>query len=153
MDIDNLYFELSDAGNSVRLEPKVLLHPGAKEKWDKNWIKTQVLVKGGRFAGNFDAAFMTIDFEKFKQELNALFNNLKGTAIFSGLEDQLKMKICGDGLGHFIVDVIACDQPGVGAELTFSMGFDQTIIRELVEQLTRITKCFPIVGDFNIKNE
>jgi hypothetical protein len=97
---------------------------------------------------------MTVDFEKFKQELSRLYNNLKGTANFNDLEGYLELKINGDGFGHFEVNVKACDQPGVNAsELTYKMDFDQTELNELVNQLDRITKQFPVTGDFIIKNE
>jgi hypothetical protein len=50
--------------------------------------------------------------------------------------------------------VKACDQPGVYAsELTFNMAFDQTELKQLVNQLDQITKQFPIKGDFKIENK
>lgn len=149
-----IYFEIFDAGDLVRLEPIELIKYNSDVDWDKNWIKTQVTIKGGKFSGQYSGDFMTVDFEKFKQELSMLYDNLQGTANFNDLEGYLELKITGDGIGHFEVDVKACDQPGVNAsELTFTMGFDQTEIKDLVNQLDRITKQFPITGDFNIKNE
>lgn len=149
-----IYFEIFDAGDLVRLEPIELIKYNSYVDWDKNWIKTQVTIKGGKFSGQYSGDFMTVDFEKFKQELSILYDNLQGTANFNDLKSFLELKITGDGIGHFEVNVKACDQPGVNAsELTFTMGFDQTEIKDLVNQLDRITKQFPITGDFNIKNE
>lgn len=148
-----IYFEIFDSGDLVRLEPIELIRYNSDVEWDKNWIKTQVTIKGGKFSGQYTGDFMTFDFEKFKQELSILYDNLQGTANFNDLEGYLELKITGDGIGHFEVDVKACDQPGVNAsELTFTMGFDQTEIKDLVNQLDRITKQFPITGDLNIKN-
>jgi hypothetical protein len=148
-----IYFELFDAGDIVRLEPIELIKYDSELDCDRNWIKTNVTVKGGKFSGQFSGDFMTVDFEKFKQELFRLYNNLKGTAKFIDLEGYLELKITGNGIGHFEVEVKACDQPGVnGSELTFTMGFDQTELNELVNQLDRITKQFPISGDLKIKN-
>lgn len=149
-----IYFEIFDAGDLVRLEPIELIKYNSDVDWDKNWIKTNVTIKGGKFSGQYSGDFMTVDFEKFKQELSILYDNLQGTANFNDLEGFLELKITGDGIGHFQVNVKACDQPGVNAsELTFTMGFDQTEIKDLLNQLDRITKQFPITGDFNIKNE
>lgn len=149
-----IYFELFDAGDIVRLEPLELIKYNSDLNWDRNWIKTKVTVKGGLFSGQYSGDFITVDFEKFKQELSRLYDNLKGTANFNDLEGYLELKITGDGIGHFEVDVKACDQPGVNAsELTFTMGFDQTELRELVNQLDRITKQFPITGNNKIRNE
>jgi hypothetical protein len=153
-EIQELIFEISDSGNLVRLEPKRYFREGCEIDWDNNWIITTVTVKGGVFSGQFNAEFMTFNFEMFKQELRSLYDNLKGSATFSGMEGQLQLEVVGDGIGHFDVNVEACDQPDVsGSVLTFTMGFDQTSIKELVFQLDRITKQFPIIGDFNIKNE
>jgi hypothetical protein len=143
-ELQDIYFELIDAGDLVRLKPIELIKYDSDIDWDKNWVKTQVTVKGGKFSGQYTGEFMTVDFEKFKQELSKLYNNLKGTANFNDLEGYLELKINGDGIGHFEVEVKACDQPGInGSELTFTMAFDQTELNELVKQLDRITKRFP----------
>lgn len=144
-----IYFEIFDAGDMVRLEPLELIKYDSDLDWDKNWVKTNVTVKGGKFSGQYSGDFMTVDFAKFKQELSLLYNNLKGTAKFNDLEGYLELKITGDGIGHFGVDVKACDHPGIYAsELTFTMGFDQTVIKDLINQLDIITQQFPIIGDF-----
>ncbi|MBI5540796.1 MAG: hypothetical protein HY951_12100 [Bacteroidia bacterium] len=149
----DLFFEISDSVNFVRLEPIALVRENSQLDWDNNWIKTKVIVNCGAFSGQFVADFMTVDFEKFKQEFELLYSNFKGSAIFSGLEKQLELNILGDGLGHFEVNVKASDKPNEGNELTFLLSFDQTQIKELIWQLDTITKRFPIVGDFKIKNK
>ena len=147
-------FEMPFSGNIVRLDPVELIKYDSNLDWDKNWVKTIVTLRGGEFYGKYTAEFMTIDFEKFKQELSQLYDNLTGTANFYDLDDYLELKIVGDGIGHFKVNVIACDQPGIYASrLTFTMSFDQTQLKELVNQLERVTKQFPIVGDLKIRNK
>ena len=32
--------------------------------WDKNWVRTQVIIKCGKFSGQYLGEFMTVDFEK-----------------------------------------------------------------------------------------
>jgi len=153
-DKQDISFEIFDSGDLVRLEPIELIKYDSDLDWDRNWIKTKVTLKGGKFSGQYVGDFMTVDFEKFKQELSELYDNLSWTANFIDLEGYLNLKIIGDGLGHFEVNVLACDQPGInGSQLTFKMSFDQTQIKELVYQLDLITKEYPIVGDFMIKNE
>jgi hypothetical protein len=62
------------------------------------------------------------------------------------MERGLEFDIKGDGIGHFEINGRAWDYPN---ELKFMVGFDQTIIKELSNQLDIITKLFPIRG----KNE
>lgn len=143
-----IYFELFDAGDIIRLEPLELVNYGSTLDLYRNWVKTKVTVKGGKFSGQYLGEFATLDFENFKQELSQLYYNLKGTANFNDMEGYLALRIKGDGIGHFEVQVKACDHPGVNAsELTFTIGFDQTELNELLNQLDRITKKFSISGD------
>jgi len=87
--------------------------------------------------------------------------NTKGEAELRGtnpkrlepLEGQLVLNIKGDGLGHFEVECATTDKPGNGGTLSFSLSFDQTELPRLINELDKITKAFPIKGDFNIKNE
>ncbi|WP_052273527.1 hypothetical protein [Flavihumibacter solisilvae] len=149
----DLYLEITDAGDIIRIEPINLINPNTDLDWDRNWIKTQVTVKGGAFSGQFVAEFMTTDFEIFKQQLKQLDTNFSGSAKFEPLESQLVLTIKGDGLGHFELYCEATPEPHLGQTLSFSISFDQTQTKEYVRQLDKITKRFPIDGDFNIKNE
>ena len=93
---------------------------------------------------------MTLNLETFKNELAALYENLSGKAKFSDIEGYLELDINGDGFGHFDVQVLANDEPGIyGNQLKFTMSFDQTIIKDLVYQLNLITKEFPVIGNLN----
>ena len=150
---DKLYFEITDGLDTIKIEPMNLTYPDAEHDWDKNLINSKVSIKGGAFRGQFDAQFMTVDFEKFKQELRRVYNDLKGYANFNCLEDYLELKVKGDGIGHFSVDIIANDN-SAKSKLEFELTFDQTQIPELLRQLDTITKRFPITGkEFKIRNE
>ena len=39
MNEETTYFEISDCGNSIRIELLGLSHPNAEMDWDKNWVK------------------------------------------------------------------------------------------------------------------
>ena len=149
----DLYLEFTDAGDIIRLEPIRLTDPKAIEDWDRNWIKTNVTVKGGVFGGQFTADFLTTDFELFKRQLKILDNDFNGGATFEPLEGQLTMKIKGDGLGHFELDCEASPEPHLGQTLSFSINFEQTEIKEYIHQLDKITRAFPITGDLKMRND
>ena len=151
--MSRIYFEITDVNNIIRLEPMSFIYPNAELDWDRNWVKTIVTAKGGVFKGQFVAEFMTIDFETFKRQLKNLYTNFNATAKFEPLEEQLVLKIKGDGSGHFKVECEATPEPHLGQTLIFSISFDQTEIKELTRQLEMITKSFPIEGDFLIQNE
>ncbi|MGN6541402.1 MAG: WapI family immunity protein [Ginsengibacter sp.] len=148
-----IYFEIFDGGDMIRVEPYQGIKYDSALDWDRNWIKTKVTIKGGVFSGQYVADFMTTDFELLKRDFKKLERDFNATANFEPLEEQLKLNISGDGLGHFEVKCIAQDQPGVGGTLSFVLSFDQTEIARLIDELDKITKAFPISGDMTLKNE
>jgi hypothetical protein len=153
--VSDLYFEIFDSGDFVRLEPikPENYNDELQDDWDKNWIRTKVTVKGGAFTGQFFADFTTIDFEIFKRGIKNLDNDFTGKAKFETLEGQLTLNIEGDGIGHFEIKCFAEDRPGNGSRLSFNFTFDQTALARLINELDNITKAFPIIGNMNIKNE
>ena len=149
----DLYFEIFDSGDLIRIEPVQVYDDVSQLDWDRNWVRTKVIVKGGVFSGQFTADFMTTDFELLKRDLKSLDKDFKGTGKLEPLEGQLILNIIGDGLGHFEVNCKATDQPGYGGTLAFTLSFDQTELSRLINELDKITKAFPIKGDFSIQTE
>lgn len=151
---DDIYFEIVDGADTIKIEPLKWIHPDAELDWDRNWIYSRVTIKGGAFHGKFYCNLMSTDFELFKRELNKTYNSLQEKAEFNTLESQIQIKIIGDGLGHFIVDCEVVDQAGIGNKLNIEMTFDQTQIPNFIRQLDKIVKQFPIQGTaLNVVNE
>ena len=147
------YFEIFDGSNRIRVEPfKVTTYDSAID-WDLNWIKTRITIKAGVFNGQYIADFMTTDFELLKRDLKRLYKDLHGEAKFEPLEGQLILHLLADGLGHFEVTCIAQDQPGFGARISFKLHIDQSDLPGLIDEIDKITKAFPMVGDMKLKNE
>jgi hypothetical protein len=140
------YFEISESEKFVKVEVLEFINYDSDSDWDKNWLKSRVTVAVGAFHGEYLADFQTIDFERFKIGLHKLYDNLAGAVMFDPLEGHLLIKIIGDGIGHFNVDVEASDKPNYGGELSFSIDIDQTYIMPIVKQLSAITNEFPIIG-------
>lgn len=141
-------FEIFDTGNFIRVVPLRFMHPNADMDWDRNWIETHIEINAEPFHGKYRTSLMTGDFEKFKQELKRIYNDLSGVTMFDSMESEIEIKIKGDGLGHFKANCIATDRTTVdGSELSFVLDFDQTQIPELIKQLEEITTAFPIFGD------
>jgi hypothetical protein len=154
-DYGEFIFEIKNGGDFIRINAIGLLLPNADLTWDRNWIDTNIEVNVSPFRGKYRASLMTVDFEKFKQELKRIYKDLNGVTMFDSLEGDIEIKINGDGLGHFTASCIARDTTTPdGSQLEFSLTFDQTQIPGLINQLDEITKQFPIIGDeFRIRNE
>jgi hypothetical protein len=151
---DEIYFEITDGSNVIKIEPLLWTYPDSDNDWDRNWISSRITIKGGTFEGKFSCDLLSSDFELFKRDLNKVYDNLNEIATFKTIEGQIEIKCIGDGLGHFAVKCKAMDEPGTGNELNISISFDQTFIPELVRQLNKIIKAFPIQGtELKVRNE
>jgi hypothetical protein len=154
-DLEDLYFEIHDSGDLIRLEfaKPNKINDDSIDDWDKNWIRAKVIIKAGAFNGHYWADFMTTDFELFKRDIKKIDQDFNGIGKFETLEDQLNLSIKGDGIGHFELECIAKDNASFGSRLSFSLTFDQTELKRLINELDKIIKAYPIKGDMNIKNE
>ena len=72
---------------------------------------------------------------------------LNGIATFHTLESQVEIKIVGDGIGHLKAECEVMDYAGTGNKLVFEINFDQTHIPKILNQLEKITKKFPKIGE------
>lgn len=142
----NTFFEISNSDDFIRVETLEFVKYNSDLDWDKNWVKSKITLKIGVFSGEYNADFMTVDFNRFKEQLLVLYNQLNGGAMFYDLDNHLAIKITGDGNGHLTVNIKASDEPGYGGELSFNLYIDQTYIMPLVKHLNNITEAFPIIG-------
>lgn len=149
MSEEKTYFEISESGNLIRIQLIGLNQPNAELDWDKNWIRGIVKVNAGAFSGEFKADFMTTDFMNFKNELAKLYEKLNGIATFYTLEEQVLVKVVGDGIGHLKADCVVMDNVGIGNRLEFEIDFDQSQIPKILNELERITAKFPQIGKLN----
>ena len=151
---ENLFFEIKSQWNFIRISTKNTINYNSEIDYDNNWINCYIEVKGGAFQGKYSAEILTITFEDFKQKLAILYNKLDGKVIFSDLEEYCKIDISGDGSGKLRASIECNDKSGIySANLTFDIDFDQTFLKDIINQLNQITKAFPIIGDFNISNK
>jgi hypothetical protein len=118
--------------------------PASGEYWDDNWLTVDIHVCAGGFRGNASATIITSELSKFLTELRPLYESLSGSAQFETMEEQLSLKLVGDGKGHVELRGEVADQPGIGNRLHFTLQFDQSQLGEAIRELERVTSKFPI---------
>ena len=114
------------------------------EYWDDNWLTVQVSVHAGEFHGKVNAAIFTGELVAFMNQLRPLFETLRGSAEFTTMEGQLKMRLIGDGKGHIELRGEAADEPGVGNLLSFILRFDQSQLGRSTHELEKVIAEFPV---------
>jgi len=127
-------------------------HPQCDDYWDGNWIEAQISLSAGGFQGRFGASLRSEEFVRLRAGLRLVYASL-GTTIpthvaeFTTLEEQLSIKVVGDGLGHFTAECVAVDEAGTGNRLEFTLRFDQTYIPAMLTGLDALIGAFPVKGN------
>ncbi len=83
----------------------------------------------------------------FREEL-ALLSGAPGSAAhFSSMEPWLDLTLKLDRSGHITVQGTACDGPGIGNSLEFTLPpLDQSCLPEMLDQLWEIERELPLRG-------
>ena len=129
-----------------RIEVEVLRYERAPagEYYDDNWLTSQIRVRAGGFRGQVDAAVLTGELSAFLTGLRPLHETLRGTAEFSTMEQQLHLRLIGDGKGHIELTGEIADQPGIGNRLHFTLQIDQSQLGASIHELEKVTTEFPV---------
>ena len=114
------------------------------EYWDDNWLSVEICIRAGGFRGKVTAAIITSELTMFLSELRPLYETLSGSASFTTMEEQLGMRLIGDGKGHIELHGEVADQPGIGNRLHFTLQFDQSQLGASIRELERVTSQFPV---------
>lgn len=144
--VDENAFIISDSGNTLVIKPYRRTHPECTDYWDGNWVRTKIDLRVGCFQASVDADLRVDELASFRNQLDVIYNELKGEAQLTSLEHWIELRILGDGLGHFDVRGSLRDEPSFGNVLHFRLYFDQTSIPEMITNLDRIFESFPIFG-------
>ena len=131
----------------LTLEVKRHLFPDSESYVDRNMLAVNATVLAGRFHGFLETQLRTDELARFRDILREMYKQLRGEWHQEFLGSGLDLQIKGDGLGHFTMSCVADDTPGLGNELTFEIGFDQTAIPEMLEGLDQIISNFPVRPD------
>lgn len=143
MEDDELFFEIFDRGNYIRVSPLKYVYPDSEE-WDSAWIDVKIEVKAGAFTAKYKAGLRTSDFKILKEYFGYIYSHLDGEFKFEDIEHHFELNLKGDGIGHFEIYCTVSDEPGyMESSLSFYLSIDQTQIMPIVWQLDEILNRFP----------
>jgi hypothetical protein len=108
-----------------------------------DWFSAQVEVIVGGFRGGFCADFNSWAFSDFQVQLEKLYRTVSGSAVFTSYEGQLELTLTCHTTGHIDVQGEAMDYVGTGNKLSFTLGFDQTYLPQILNELQAALAKFP----------
>ncbi len=111
-----------------------------KESEGYDWIQAFVEIKVGGFHGKTDLYLTVTDINKFKKEIDTLYDKLEGIAELNTIESQIQLKLEGDGSGQMKLTGYLKDDASFGNKLSFEIGFDQTFLKSSISELNYVLK-------------
>lgn len=121
-----------------RLIIEMLSLPADDEGYD--WISARATIDVGGFHGDTQLTITLADMKRFRDELQKLYKSLEGEAQFTTIEDQVRVRVAIDGLGHIKMSGHLMDNPGLGNQLTFELEMDQTFLGKTISELDEAIK-------------
>jgi hypothetical protein len=100
----------------------------------EGWSDVEVCIHAGGFRAAYRASFMAEDFASFLDGLRQVWKTLAGEAVFRPFEEQLFLRVAGNGRGGVEVTGEAWDM-SPGNRLRFGLSLDQTYLEEPIRQL------------------
>jgi hypothetical protein len=104
----------------------------------KGWGQVKADVAVRCFGGTITPWVEVSDLRPFLKQLAELHQSLNGSAEFMPLDQQLTLKIVGDGCGHMHLKGTAWSEARHGNRLDFELGLDQTFLSSVIAQLESI---------------
>lgn len=116
-----------------RLE--VSLSPELPSESGYEWLSARVKIDVGGFVGEVSMTLLYSELQRFKEELEPVYQKLRGKAELKTLEGQLHLVVSVDKTGHVTVEGEVMDGAGIGNQLRFTIRFDQTLLRHTISEL------------------
>jgi hypothetical protein len=111
----------------------------------EGWLKAMVHFEDSGLSAIFKISLMLNDLYSFTDQLKYLQKSLKGSAVFSNIEDNVTLKLSTDELGHIAINGKLRHPYKADLELLFVINSDQTFLPDL------ITECTKIIEHYNPK--
>lgn len=118
-----------------RLEVALLSPPADKDVEGYDWITAKATIRAGGFFGRVDLMISKGDMVSFMDQLKPVYENLKGHAEFSTLEDQLRILVKVNDMGHVKVSGYLKDDPSLPNTLNFHFEYDQTLLWHTISEI------------------
>jgi len=117
--------------------------PSAEDQDDANWLRCELAVRVGPFAGTFKAAFTTYDLIAFSERLRSAVTTLSGTLSFQNTEGDIDLAIALDKRGGAVIKGRANPSGWLETSLQFRFDSDQSYLTKTLGQLEAVLRRFP----------
>jgi hypothetical protein len=132
------FFSIGYSDVRGRLEVNLLGSPADPKTEGHDWVDATVHIEVGAFKGDNQISICLSDIIRFKDQLEPVYRDLKGSAEFKTIEDQLYIRIELDHLGLVHASGFLIDGFVSGNKLTFNIQYDQTLLWHTISEIDEL---------------
>lgn len=99
------------------------------------WVCADAEVRCGPWQGRLRVEFHPGELPRFAEEIERLYNELRGTAVLKPIEPYIELELSGNGRGGIEVKGIARSQFEVQSWLSFHFAIEQTFLPRIAAGL------------------
>ena len=137
----------TDYGDHLTIEVLGRMHPGSRDYWDGNWMRSPITLQIGGFASRIDAGLRMPELVGLREGLEKLLDSRGGAAQLDSLEPWLSLGISFESDLGLTARGEAVADPSSGTKLVFRLeGLNQLDLRVWIDRLREFEEEFPIVG-------
>ena len=137
----------SPGGPHLSIDLRRRAAPGSTDFWEGNWLKVDLEVRAGAFAGRVEADLRADELQDFARQLAALEGAGEGTAALASAEGWVSVRLAPAPGGRLAGACEVRDDPAMGSSLRFRIEVEAAGRRTLQEALAGALAAFPVVGD------
>lgn len=119
-------------------------YPDTNNYWDINWLDANVRVSALGFEADYSTNLRTDELQSWYDALVPLKNSTGNEAKFSSMEEGLLLNCVIRRTGRFDCKGIAKDD--TGNSLEFLLSADNQVLYDVLNQLERLLKDYPVIG-------
>jgi len=138
-DSSRLFWSINGSDNnfiSFTFEPSI----SVKQLVDFDWVESIVEIKSGCFNGKVKLSITLSDVFNFLKQIELMYKDLRGSAQFSTIEDQVYFNLIMNKLGQVSIEGYLRDSFSYTNELKFSIESDQTCLLNCISEINNLMK-------------
>jgi hypothetical protein len=126
-------------------------YPQSEDYWDGNWLNIQARVEApGSRVEIAGTCLRSDDIARFRQQLEALYRDLRGTAALESMEPQLVAKVTVGTTGQIDAKIeITPDHMTQSHSFVFEI--DQSYLATTLEQSRKLLARFPVKSSLDAR--
>ncbi|AQQ09212.1 hypothetical protein L21SP3_01013 [Sedimentisphaera cyanobacteriorum] len=135
---------IGTTGDSINMLISRRTYPQEQDKWDGNWLNTQIKIKVGSFSGKTDALLRSDEFEQLSKAIEQFLYKKVESVTFSPMEPWICFRATKNRKQNIEFAGEVTDRLGTGNILKFQLELSLPDLKKILEEINAVLHDFPV---------